>query len=57
MKEFTFNSKDNLCKLPEEWRLLELLRQYKYANYLANLNTNSQSLRDISKNIEEKIIY
>ena len=45
MKEFTFNSKDNLCKLPEEWRLLELLRQYKYANYLANLNTNPQIIQ------------
>jgi hypothetical protein len=36
--------------------LLELLRQYKYAKFLANLNTNSKSLHDISKNLEIKII-
>lgn len=57
MKHFLFErSTGGLCKLPDEWRLLELIRQHKYQKFLSDLNEDHGRLKDISDTSRNKII-
>jgi len=57
MKPFLFErTTGGLCKLPDEWRLLELIRHYKYQKFLSDLNEDRPHLKQISENSENKII-
>jgi len=47
---------DGLSKLPEEWRLLELIRHYKYQKFLSDLNEDKPHLKEICENSKKKII-
>jgi len=57
MNQFQFTTgKYDLCKLPEEWRLLELIRQYKYQKHLEGANPDREDCKRIVENSRTKII-
>jgi hypothetical protein len=57
MNQFQFTTgKYELCKLPEEWRLLELIRQHKYQKHLESANPDREDCKRIVENSRKKII-
>jgi hypothetical protein len=57
MNQFQFTTgKYDLCKLPEEWRLLELIRHYKYQKHLEEANPDREDCKRIAENSRRKII-
>ena len=57
MNQFQFTTgKYDLCKLPEEWRLLELIRQHKYQKHLEGANPDREDCKRIVENSRTKII-
>jgi len=57
MNQFQFTTgKYDLCKLPEEWRLLELIRQHKYQKHLERANPEREDCKRIVENSRTKII-
>jgi hypothetical protein len=58
MNQFQFKTgKHELCKLPEEWRLLELIRQYRYHDHLLGANPDREDCKRIAENSRMKIIH
>jgi len=57
MNQFQFiTGKHELCKLPEEWRLLELIRQHRYQKHLVSANPDREDCKRIIENSRIKII-
>ena len=57
MNQFQFTTgKYDLCKLPEEWRLLELIRHHRYQKHLVSANPDREDCKRIAENSRIKII-
>lgn len=57
MNQFQFTTGQyDLCKLPEEWRLLELIRQHKYQKHIEEANPDREDCKRITENSKTKII-